>query len=57
MNGYKAFYQNKELDILANSSYEAQKKAAQLFKAKKSYDVTIVLCKLSGQQVTHAADF
>jgi hypothetical protein len=57
MNGYKAFYQNKELDILANSSYEAQKKAAQLFKAKKSYDVTIVLCELSGQQVTHAADF
>ena len=25
MNGYKAFYKSKQLDIYANSSYEAQK--------------------------------
>lgn len=55
MNGYKAFYKGKELDIYANSSYEAQKLAAIQFKAKKAYEITIVLCELSGAQVTHNA--
>lgn len=53
MNGYKAFYKGKELEVYANSSYEAQKLAASQFKAKKYYDVIIVLCELSGSQVTH----
>lgn len=53
MNGYKAFYKSKQLDIYANSSYEAQKLAALQFKAKKSYEVTVILCELSGSQVTH----
>jgi hypothetical protein len=35
MNGYKAFYKNKVIDIYANTSYEAQKQASTLFKAKK----------------------
>lgn len=53
MNGYKAFYKGKELDIYANSSYEAQKLAAAQFKAKKSYDVSVILCEKSGSQVIH----
>lgn len=53
MNGYKAFYKGKELDIYANSSYEAQKLAATQFKAKKTYEITIVLCEKSGEQVSH----
>ena len=53
MNGYKAFYKGKELDIYANSSYEAQKLAAIQFKAKKTYEITIVLCEKSGTQVSH----
>ena len=53
MNGYKAFFKGKQLDIYANSSYEAQKLAAIQFKAKKTYEITIVLCELSGSQVTH----
>ena len=53
MNGYKAFYKGKELEIYANSSYEAQKLATAQFKAKKSYDVTVILCEISGFQIIH----
>jgi hypothetical protein len=56
MNGYKAFYRNKTIEVYANTSYEAQQKAAALFKAKKSWEVTVVLCELAGAQVTHTAD-
>jgi hypothetical protein len=56
MNGYKAFYKDKTCEVYANSSYEAQQKAAAQFKAKKSYEVTVVLCELQGQQVIHTAD-
>lgn len=57
MNGYKAFYKGKSIDIMANTSYEAQKLAALKFKAKKSYEVTVILCEKQGEQVTHNADF
>lgn len=57
MNGYKCFYKGKTLEVYANTSYEAQKKAAELFKAKKSYDVTVVLCEKNGEQITHIPDF
>ena len=52
-NGYIAFYKNKKLEIHADTSYHAQIKAAKLFKAKKSYDVTVVLCEQDGKQVEH----
>ena len=55
MNGYKAFYRNKTVEVYANTSFEAQTKAASLFKAKKSWEVTVVLCELNGEQVTHTA--
>ena len=57
MNGYKAFYKGKELEVYANSSYEAQLKASKEFKAKKSYDVTVMLCEKEGKEVIHIADF
>jgi len=57
MNGYKAFYRGKQLEVYADTSYKAQLKAAELFKAKKSYEVTVVLCEKQGEQVTHIADF
>lgn len=53
-NGYKCFYKGKVLDVRANTSYEAQQIAARLFKAKKSYDVTVVLCELGDKQVVHS---
>lgn len=43
MREYVAFYRNESKPIVANTSYEAQKLAAQLWKAKNSYDVTVVL--------------
>lgn len=53
MNGYVAFYKGKKMDVYAESSFGAQQKAAAAFKAKRSYDVTIVLAEKDGQQVTH----
>lgn len=55
MNGYIAFYRGKQIEVRAATSYEAQQKAAQQFKAKKSYEVTVVLCEKDGQQVVHVA--
>lgn len=55
MNGYKAFYKGKELEVYAETSYKAQLKAAELFKAKKSYEVTVCLCEIDGKQVVHIA--
>lgn len=56
--GYKAFYKRKEIEVYADSAYEAQKKAAKQFKAKKEYEVTVVLCeKPDGKQVVHTPDF
>ena len=55
MNGYIAFYRGKRIYICADTSYEAQKMAAATFKAKKSYEVTVVLAEKDGQQVIHSA--
>ncbi len=53
MNGYKAFYSGKTCEVYAETSFAAQKKAAEQFKAKKSYEVTVILCEKAGEQVTH----
>lgn len=53
MNGYKAFWRGKSLEVHADTSYEAQQKAAKLFKAKKAHEVTVVLCEKAGKQVIH----
>jgi len=53
MNGYKCFYKGKEVEVQADTSYAAQLIAASHFKAKKSYEVTVVLCEKNGEQVTH----
>lgn len=43
MRNYIAFYKNRTLEVQATSSYEAQQIASRLFKAKKSYEVTVML--------------
>ena len=54
MNGYITFYKGKTHEVWANNAYEAQQKAAQFFKAKKSYDGRVVLCeRRDGTTVTH----
>lgn len=52
-NGYKCFYKGKTCDVYATTSYEAQQKASVIFKAKKSYEVTVMLCEKAGEQVIH----
>ncbi len=54
MNGYICFYKGKKIEVLAESSYQAQTKAAAQFKAKKSWEVTVVLAEKNGEQVTHS---
>jgi anti-anti-sigma regulatory factor len=36
-------YDCKKIEVQAATSYEAQEKAAKIFKAKKSYNVIVVL--------------
>ena len=60
MNGYKAFYRGNSIDVYAESSFKAQEAAAKQFKAKKSYEVTVMLCETGtdgsapGKQVVHS---
>lgn len=57
MNGYKAFYRRKTMDVYAETSYKAQVAAALAFKARKVYEVTVVLCEVDGKQVIHTPSF
>lgn len=53
MNGYICLYMDKRLKVHAMSSYAAQQQAAVVFKAKKSYEVTVALAEKDEQSVTH----
>lgn len=62
MYGYKCFYKRKTTEVYADSSYQAQVKAAAFFKAKNKGDVDVYLCEKPGPdgkpvQVVHTADF
>jgi hypothetical protein len=43
MRPYIAFYRGKQTTVHAPSSYAAQQLAAAFFKARKAYDVTVML--------------
>jgi len=56
MNGYKAFYDGKSIEVHAESSYRAQRKAVEFFKPpkRKEHLVHVVLCERSdGSTVIH----
>lgn len=55
MNTYEAFYKNKRTTVQAQTSYQAQQLAAKEFKAKKEWEVTVVLAEKDGQPVIHTA--
>lgn len=55
MSGYVAFFRGKRIEVQADTSFRAQEIAAKAFKAKKSWEVTVVLAEKDGQQVTHVA--
>lgn len=43
MRYYKAFYRGKSIEFLAESKLAAQTKAAAIFKAKRAWEVAVVL--------------
>ncbi len=58
LHGYKAFYRGRQLEVYATSSLAALREANKTFKAKKEYDVTVVVCERpDGSTVTHTPDF
>jgi len=57
MNGYVGFYRGRRAEVEADTQYEAQQKLAKILKAKKSYEVAVMLAEKDGQQVTHAPAF
>jgi len=56
MNTYHAFYKGKKIELTAETSYKAQQAAAVQFKAKKTYDVTVVLVAVGEREIVHIAD-
>jgi hypothetical protein len=44
---YLCMYNGKKIEVQAATSYEAQEKAAKIFKAKKSYNVVVVLADVA----------
>jgi hypothetical protein len=54
LNGYICFYRTKRTEVYASTTYEAQTKAAAFFKARKQYEVTVVLAEKAGTPVTHS---
>jgi len=59
MNGYKAFYNNKEIDVYANDLYSAKLKAIDAFKPRKSQQhmVSVCLCEKDNKEVIQIANF
>jgi hypothetical protein len=55
---YIAFYRGKQMVVKAMRSFDAQEIAAKAFKARKSYEVTVMLAaRPDGTEVVHTADF
>ena len=50
---YIAFYKGKQITVNALRSYDAQLIASKIFKAKKSYEVTVMLAVKDGEPVIH----
>lgn len=58
MNTYQAFWKGKAIVVEAETSYEAQGKAAAEYRlsTKKRHEVTIVLTAKDGKMVTHSTN-
>ena len=57
MKGYIAFYKGKQMEVKAISALSAREIAAEKFRARKPYDVEVVLAEKDGKQVTHMPMF
>lgn len=54
MNGYVCFYRGKQIEVHAETTFDAQFKAAQIFKAKKQGEVRPFLAEKDGVPVVHS---
>lgn len=50
---YICFYKGKEIKIKALRSYDAQIEAARIFRARKPYEVTVMLAAIGDQPYIH----
>lgn len=61
MNKYGAIWQGKELEIMANSTYQAQQLAVEQFqkiagrRKVKGWEITLGLLELNGVEYIHVA--
>jgi hypothetical protein len=44
---YIAFYRGKKIEVIAATSLAAQAEAARIFKARKAYEIAVVLADTS----------
>jgi len=58
MNGYVAFYNDKRLEVYADTMFEAKDKAIDIFKPSKknAWKVSVCLAELNDNPVVHVAD-
>ena len=59
MNKYIAFYNGKEIEVTAPTSYNAQLTAQKTLKVtdNQRYKITVMLAEKDGETVTHAPLF
>ncbi len=60
MNGYVALWAKQRIEVYADTAYEAQEAAREVFqkgtrKKVKGYDIIITLCEKDGKEVIHTA--
>lgn len=55
MNGYIAYYRGRSIEVHSDTSLHAQEQAAVTFKARKRWEVTVMLAELNGVPVIHSA--
>ena len=53
MNTYVAIYRGKRCEVQSDTRYHAQLEAARILRAKRSYDVSIMLAEKDGKTVVH----
>ena len=54
MNGYICFYRSKRIEVYAETTAKAQEIAAKHFRARKAYEVNVVLAEKDGKPHVHS---
>jgi len=53
-NIYHAFYRGKKIEIKSDTTYHAQQKAKDIFRARNGWEITIVLVSKESTPVIHS---